>query len=53
MADAKRLEQIQMNAARIVTGLLVFASLRSLYFETGWESLADTRTQSEKTNVNV
>ena len=35
-----RLEQIQLNAARIVTGLPIFASLRSLYFETGWENLA-------------
>ena len=43
MADANRLEQIQMNAARIVTGLPVFASLRSLYFETGWEILSDRR----------
>ena len=43
MADANRLEQIQMNAARIVTGLPVFASLNSLYFETGWETLADRR----------
>ena len=33
--DNNRLEQIQLNAARIVTGLPIFASLRSLYFETG------------------
>ena len=38
-----RLEQIQLNAARIVTGLPSFASLRSLYFETGWEYLEDRR----------
>ena len=43
MADANSLEQIQMNAARIFTGLPVFASLNSLYFETGWETLADRR----------
>ena len=30
--DANRLEQIQLNAARIVTGLPIFASLNSLYF---------------------
>ena len=41
--DTNRLEQIQLNAARIVTGLPIFASLRSLYFETGWENLADRR----------
>ena len=38
--DANRLEQIQLTAARIVTGLPVFASLNSLFLETGWESLA-------------
>ena len=43
ITDANRLEQIQLNAARIITGLPVFASLRSLYYETGWESLADRR----------
>ena len=41
--DTNRLEQIQLNAARIVTGLPIFASLRSLYFETGWENLGDRR----------
>ena len=34
---------VQLNAARIVTGLPIFASLRSLYFETGSENLADRR----------
>ena len=38
--EAYLLEQIQLNAARIITGLPVFASLRSLYYETGWETLA-------------
>ena len=41
--DANRLEQIQLTAARIVTGFPVFASLNSLYLETGWESLAEKR----------
>ena len=41
--DANRLEQVQLNEARIVTGLPVFASLHSLYYETGWEILADRR----------
>ena len=45
--EAYRLEQIQLNAARIVTGLFVFASLRSLYYATGWETLAD-RIKSRK-----
>ena len=34
---------MQLNAARIVTGLPVLSSLRSLYLETGWETLAERR----------
>jgi hypothetical protein len=37
------LEKIQLEAARIVTGLTKFASKDSLYFETGWETLANRR----------
>ena len=48
--DADRLEKIQLNAARIVTGLPIFSSLSSLYFETGWETLADRR-KSKKLNL--
>ena len=44
-ADANWLEQVQLNAARIVTGLPVFASLDSLYYETGWETLSQRRTK--------
>jgi hypothetical protein len=33
----------QLEAARIVTGLTKFASKDSLYFETGWEALANRR----------
>ena len=36
VADAGRLEQRQLEAARIVTGLTAYASLSSLYAETGW-----------------
>ncbi|MEW8548488.1 MAG: reverse transcriptase family protein [Candidatus Thiodiazotropha sp.] len=41
--DSDRLEQVQLNAARIVTGLPMFASLNSLYLETGWETLSERR----------
>ena len=51
-ADANRLEQVQLNAARIVTGLPVFASLDSLYYETGWETLSQRRT-NKKTDPYV
>ena len=44
-ADASRLEQVQLNAARIVTRLPVFASLDSLYYETGWETLIEKNKQ--------
>ena len=43
LADSVRLERVQLNAARIVTGLPLFSSQNSLYYETGWESLADRR----------
>ena len=36
--DADELEQLQFEAARIITGLPKFASKESLYFETGWET---------------
>ena len=45
--DANRLEQAQLNAARIVTGLPVFASTNSLYQETGWEPLSQRRTNKK------
>ena len=38
-----------MNAARIVTGLPVFASLDLLYYETGWETLSQRRTNKQLT----
>ena len=41
--DVYRLEQEQLIAARIVIGLPVFASLNSIYAETGWKTLADRR----------
>ena len=47
--DSDRLEQVQLQAARIITGLPVFASLNSLYYETGWESLAERREKKKLT----
>ena len=41
--DIAKLEKIQLEAARIVTGLTTFASKDSLYFETGWETLVNRR----------
>ncbi|XP_071123775.1 uncharacterized protein [Mytilus edulis] len=37
--NSERLEKLQLEAARIVTGLTSYASTHSLYLETGWEKL--------------
>ena len=42
-SDCERLEKIQLIAARIVSGLPIFASKESLYFETGWDPLSTRR----------
>jgi hypothetical protein len=41
--DNDRLETLQLEAARIVTGLTVYSSRDSLYQETGWEKLSSRR----------
>ena len=38
-----QLEKLQLEAARIVTGLPAYASRDSLYVETGWEKLIERR----------
>ena len=47
--DEDKLEKVQLEAARIVTGMPLFASRESLYFETGWETLKDRRTRRKLT----
>ena len=47
IADIDKLEKFQLEAARIVTGLPLFASVQSLYNETGWEKLKDRRKQKK------
>ena len=37
LADSEWFEKNQLEAARIVTGLTSYASLLSIYKETGWE----------------
>jgi hypothetical protein len=46
----KDLECLQLEAARIVTGLPIYSSAESLYFETGWSKLEDRR-KSRKLNL--
>ncbi|KAK3099985.1 hypothetical protein FSP39_012969 [Pinctada imbricata] len=43
LSDCEKLEKIQYQAARIVTGLPLFASIDSLFLETGWDSLKNRR----------
>ena len=45
--DSNRIEQIQLEEARIVTGLTVISSRESLYLETGWEPLINRRQRSK------
>ena len=49
ITDSNRLEQVQLTAARIVTGLPTFSSLCSLYSETGWETLEERRRNKKLT----
>jgi hypothetical protein len=39
IGEVAKLEKVQLESARIVTGLTKFASRDSLYYETGWEPL--------------
>jgi hypothetical protein len=41
--NCNRLEKIQIEAARIVTGLSIYASIDSIYKKTGWETLSKRR----------
>ena len=43
--NSDRIERIQLEAARIVTGLTAYASTESIFTETGWESLKCRREQ--------
>ena len=40
---SNRLEQLQLEAARIVTGLPIFTNVNKIYQEVGWESLQERR----------
>ena len=48
--EYNKIEQIQHEAARIITGLPKCSSLESLYFETGWEPLHSRR---RRRNLNM
>jgi hypothetical protein len=46
------LEKIQLEAARIVTGLTSYASLLSIYKEMGWEKLSVMREKRKLSLLN-
>ena len=39
IGSSQKLEQLQLEAVRIATGLLIFTKAEILYIETGWELL--------------
>ena len=43
MGNSNKLDQLQLEAARIVTGLPIFASSILIYKELSWESLTERR----------
>ena len=43
LADSERLEKFELESVRILTGLTSYASLLSIYKETGWEKLSARR----------
>ena len=43
MGNSNKLDQLQLEAARIVTGLPIFASYILIYKELSWESLTERR----------
>ena len=47
-ADSTRLEQVQLNAARIVTGLPIFASQNSLYYEKRYKYAKTRKRRNQK-----
>jgi hypothetical protein len=55
--NSDRLEKLQLEAARIVTGLTCYTSLDSIYRETGWEKLSTinsiTWSSTEKRTVGI
>ena len=45
--NSRKLEKVQLDAARVVTGLPCYASAEALYAETGWETLKCRRQRAK------
>jgi hypothetical protein len=51
VGNSNTFDLLQLEAARIVTGLPIFASSILIYKELGWESLAERRKRRKFTIV--
>ena len=51
VGNSNKFDLLQLEAARIVTGLPIFASSILIYKELGWESLAERRKRRKFTIV--
>jgi hypothetical protein len=51
VGNYNKLDQLYLEAARIVTGLPIFASSILIYKELGWESLAERRKRRKCENL--
>jgi len=40
LLDSDKIEQLQLEAARIITGLTCYCGKHVLYYETGWKTLS-------------
>ena len=47
----KKMEQLQLEAVRIVTGLPIFIKTEILYIETGWELLSACETEEKEAST--
>jgi hypothetical protein len=47
-SKTQKLEQLQLEAVRIVIGLLIFTETEILYIETGWELLSMRRKRNRR-----
>ena len=49
IGNSQKLEQLQLEAARIVTGLPILTKTEILFRETGWELLSETEKKETAT----
>jgi hypothetical protein len=47
VSNSCKLERLQLEESRIITGLPIFTNTDYLYIETGWERLKERRTRRQ------